>query len=185
VPADRDRLKTTFNSAASLYQQARPDYPAELYDELVRLAQLRPGDRLLEVGCATGKATVPLAQRGFLMTCIELGTDLAAQARRNLSRFPAAEVINDAFETWQPPPRASYDLVFAATAWHWIDPAVRYQKAAELLRPGGHLAFWEATHVFPADGDPFFQEIQDVYDEIGEERLGIPGPMPFPTSEPR
>ena len=57
--------------------------------------------------------------------------------------------------------------MFAATAWHWIDPAVKYRKAASVLRPGGHLAFWEAVHVLPDGGDPFFAEIQDVYDEIG------------------
>jgi hypothetical protein len=37
-----------------------------------------------------------------------------------------------------------------------------------VLRPGGHLAFWATAHVFPDGGDPFFRQIQDVYDEIGE-----------------
>lgn len=32
----------------------------------------------------------------------------------------------------------------------------------------GHLAIWNAVHVFPEGGDTFFCEIQDVYDEIGE-----------------
>jgi len=59
VSDDRERLRTTFESAAQLYQQARPDYPERLYDTLVELAQLRPGDRLLEIGCARGKATIP------------------------------------------------------------------------------------------------------------------------------
>src|SRR5229473_147647 len=68
-------------------------------------------------------------------------------------------------------------MVFAATSWHWVDPAVRYRRAWELLRPGGHLAFWGASHVFPADGDPFFGEIQDVYDEIGE---GLSAGSAFP-----
>src|SRR6516165_4632366 len=162
---DRDTLKTTFDSAAQLYQQARPEYPGELYDELVRLAQLRPGDRLLEVGCATGKATIPLARRGFGITCVELGADLAAEARRNLGGFPRVTIVNEAFEAWEPP-QAGFGLVYAATAWHWIDPAVRYRKAWELLREGGHLAFWSATHAFPAGGDRFFHEIKDVYEEI-------------------
>src|SRR5947208_97998 len=39
------------------------------------------------------------------------------------------------------------------------------------LRHGGHLAFWAAEHTFPEGGDPFFGEIQDIYDEIGE---GLP-----------
>jgi SAM-dependent methyltransferase len=186
---DRDRLRATFDSAAQLYQEARPDYPAALYDELVRLAGLRTGDRLLEVGCATGKATVPLARRGFRITCVEIGGQLADAARRNLAAFPDVEVVSGAFETWRPvapevhqpagapevrqpaEPGAGFDLVFAATAWHWIDPAVKYRRAWELLRPAGHLAVWEAGHVFSVDGDPFFGEIQEVYDEIGE---GVP-----------
>lgn len=168
---DRQRLRTTFDSAADLYQQARPDYPEALYDTLVEAAGLRAGDRLLGIGCATGKATVPLARRGFRITCIELGSALAAAAQRNLADFPDVEVIESSFETWNPRPGEKFDLVFAATAWHWLDPATRYQRAWKLLRAGGHLAFWTATHVFPENGDPFFYELQEVYDEIGE---GLP-----------
>ena len=171
VPSDRQRLRTTFDSAAQLYQQARPDYPAELYDELIRLAGLRPPGRLLEIGCATGKATIPLAERGFRVTCLEIGSRLAAVARDTLARFPAVTVTEANFETWRPSPGEAFDLVFAATAWHWIDPATRYQRAWTLLAPGGHLAFWEASHVFPADGDPIFDDIQWLYQEIGE---GLP-----------
>jgi SAM-dependent methyltransferase len=167
VADDRDRLKTTFDSAADLYQDARPEYPEVLFDTLAGLAGLRDGDRLLEVGCATGKATAPLARRGFAITSVELGPELAAAARRNLAAFGQVEVVQAAFEDW-PPAGQRYDLVFAATAWHWIDPRVRYRRAWELLRPGGHLAVWSASHVFPAGGDPFFTEIQEVYDEIGE-----------------
>ncbi len=171
VADDRHRLRTTFDTAAGLYQQARPEYPEKLYDTLVEAARIKAGDRLLEVGCATGKATIPLARRGFRITCIEIGPHLVAEARHNLADFPGVEIIESAFETWHPPVGDHFDLVFAATAWHWIDPATRYQRAWQRLRPGGHLAFWSATHVVPDGGDPFFLEIQDVYEEIGE---GIP-----------
>ncbi|MCA1708898.1 MAG: class I SAM-dependent methyltransferase [Actinobacteria bacterium] len=183
VADDRQQLRTTFDSSADLYQQARPDYPGPLYDTLVQAAGLKVGDRLLEIGCATGKATIPLARRGFRITCLEIGAALAAAGRRNLADFPHVEIIESAFETWTPEPREQFDLVFAATAWHWLDPATRYQQAWELLRSGGHLAFWSATHVLPDNGDPFFSEIQDVYDEIGEglppgARLRRPGELP-------
>jgi SAM-dependent methyltransferase len=177
VPSDRERLAATFNSAARLYHQARPEYPDRLFGELTRLARLGPGDRLLEVGCATGKATIPLARRGFRITCVEIGADLAAEARRNLEGFPQVSIVNEAFETWEPP-QPGFDLVFAATAWHWIDPAIRYRKAWELLRGGGHLAFWSAAHAFPTGGDRFFRELQDVYDEIGE---SLPAGTEFPA----
>ncbi len=174
---DRERLRTTFDSVAASYQQARPEYPAGLFTGLIRLAGLSPGSRLLEAGCATGKATLPLARLGFPVTCLEIGPALAAAARQALAPYPAVEVIQAPFEDWQPPPGVSFDLVYAATAWHWLDPAVRYQQAWRLLRPGGHLAFWQATHVFPVGGDPFFREIQQVYEEIGE---GLPPGTPWP-----
>jgi SAM-dependent methyltransferase len=172
----RERLRQTFDRAAERYDRVRPDYPGAMFDDLIALAGLAPGERLLEVGCATGKATRPLAQRGFRITCVELGADLAAVARENLAGFDV-EVVRAPFEEWTP--TAPFSLVYAATAWHWIDPAVRYRQAWQALRPGGHLAFWAAEHVFPDGGDPFFHEIQDVYDEIGEGRppgQGTPRP---------
>jgi SAM-dependent methyltransferase len=167
---DRVRLGDTFNEVADSYNRVRPDYPPGLFDDLITIAGLAPGDHLLEVGCGPGKATLPLARRGFRVTCIEPGPDLAAVARRNLAGLDA-EVIGERFEDWDPRPGDQPALVFAATAWHWIDPAVRYRQAWRALRPGGHLAFWSALHVFPDGGDPFFREIQEVYDEIGE---GLP-----------
>jgi SAM-dependent methyltransferase len=165
----REQLRETFDVVAPDYQEARPDYPDEVYDTLLSLTGVRPeADALCEVGCASGKATLPLARQGFALTCVELGPALAAQARRNLAPYGRVTVVNDSFETWEPAGDQRFSLVFAATAWHWIDPAVKYGKAAALLRPGGHLAFWEAVHVVPAGGDPFFAEIQDVYDAIGE-----------------
>ena len=165
---DRDRLKATFDSVADRYQQARPAYPDELYAELLSATGLRSGDRALEVGCATGKATVPLAELGLAITCLEPGSRLARAARSNLARYPRVQVVQDAFEDWQPSGPERFDLVFAATAWHWIDPAVGYQLAWRLLRPGGYLAIWRTDHVFPPGGDPFFRDLQEVYDEIGE-----------------
>lgn len=167
--AQRARLAATFDRAADLYQQARPEYPPELYERLIEATGMEPPAELLELGCATGKATLPLARRGFRITCLEPGGSLAAVARRELRHFDV-EVIEARFEEWEAP-KGRFDLVYAATAWHWIDPDLRYEKAAEVLAPGAFLAFWGAGHVLPRDGDPFFEEIQDVYDEIGE---GLP-----------
>ncbi len=168
--ADRDRLRRTFEGVAGSYQRARPEYPAELFDDLLAVTGLPPGDRVLEVGCATGKATLPLARRGFRVTCVELGADLARAARAYLADFPV-DVVEGTFEDWRPRGADRFGLVFAATAWHWIDPAQRYVRAWEALRPGGYLAFWSAEHVFPEGGDPIFGDLQDGYDKIGE---GIP-----------
>ena len=131
--SDRERLRQTFDAAAARYDRVRPEYPEALFDDLVALAGLRSGDELLEVGCATGKATRPLARRGFRITCVELGAELAAVARQNLAGFEV-EVVRASFEEWQPP--HPFGLVYAATAWHWIDPGVRYQLAVIAVDEG-------------------------------------------------
>ena len=175
----RTQPRESFDGAAELYDAARPDYPAELIDDLIELADLQPGADLLEIGCGTGQATRALARRGFRIVAVELGENLARVAQRSLAGFPEVRVMNAAFEEWDPG-EARFDLVFAATAWHWLDPAVRYQTVATALRPGGALAFWSALHAFPDGFDPFFTEIQQVYDEIGE---SYEGPWPPPPPE--
>ena len=138
-------LRTTFEQVPELYDRARPSYPGEIFDDLVALAELREAARIVEIGCGTGQATIPLAERGYHITCVELGEQLAAVARRNLSRFPTVEVINANFETWQPP-RADFDAVIAFTAFHWIDPALRYEKEARGDRQAGPTRDGEPEH---------------------------------------
>jgi SAM-dependent methyltransferase len=181
VSGGRD-LRLTFDAAATDYQEARPDYPEQLYADLLDLTGLSECAELLEIGCGPGKATLSLARRGFSVTALELGRALAEQARRRLSEFANVAVVNTAFEHWQPHPNKLIDLVYAATAWKWIDPSIRYHRAAELLRPGGHLAVWAAGHAFPPNFDPFFTGIQPVYEHIGEPPIPWPPPEPAPDA---
>ena len=183
TPTDRDRLKTTFNENAELYDRARPHYPHQLFDDLVALANLQPDANLLEIGCGTGRATMPLAQLGFSILCVELGENMASVSRRNLAPFPEVSVITSPFEAWDSGGDA-FDLVLAATCWDWIDPNVRYRKAAGVLKPGGRLAIIGCGHAFPKDADRFFFEIQDIYREIGEDIPGEQWPPPLPDDVP-
>lgn len=98
----RERLRTTFEEVADLYEQARPTYPPEVFDDLAALARLPSAARIVEVGCGTGQATLPLAERGYEITCVELGEQLASVARRKLAHLANVEVINANFETWRP-----------------------------------------------------------------------------------
>jgi len=81
------RLRAGFDRAAEDYQRTRPVCPPQLFDDLVRLAGLEAGDRVIEIGCGTGQATVPLAGRGLAVTAVELGPELAA-ADCHLRRLP-------------------------------------------------------------------------------------------------
>lgn len=138
-------LRMTFDAGADLYQHARPDYPEQLFDQLITTARPGAGARLLEIGCATGKATSPLARRGFRMICVEPGPALAAAARRNLGAFPDVEVVESTFESIDPSRYAAFDLVLAATSGHIaMQPWQRHRLHGEIRRrlderPDGRL----------------------------------------------
>jgi SAM-dependent methyltransferase len=166
-----------FEQVPELYDRARPTYPEELFDDLAALAGLRPGARLLEIGCGTGQATLPLARRGYSVVCVELGAGLAAVARRKLAQFPEVEIVDGNFETWEPE-RGGFDAVVAFTALHWVDPELRYAKPARLLREGGHLAVGGTLHVRRPDGDPFWVEVQEDYDAVVPSDDNQPPPFP-------
>jgi hypothetical protein len=84
-------------------------------------------------------------------------------ARCKLARFGSVRVEVAAFEGWPLPPKP-FDTVLAATAFHWIDPAVRVTKAAHALRRGDVLATI-ATHHIAGGNAAFFAEVQDCYEQ--------------------
>ncbi|MFJ4467953.1 class I SAM-dependent methyltransferase [Streptomyces sp. NPDC089424] len=162
--ARRVRLSRTFDEDAELYDRARPGYPREVFDDLAELAGVGPGCRVLEVGAGTGKATLPLAERGCRVTAVELGAGMAAVARRNLAGFDSVEIVTADFETW-PLPAERFDAVVSATAFHWIDPAIRMVRSADALRPGGALAVVATQHV-AGGSEEFFAEVQHCYERF-------------------
>jgi SAM-dependent methyltransferase len=174
-PQARKQLRATFREIPDLYDRARPTYPEELFDDLQQMAGLRPGSRVLEIGPGTGKATVSLAARGYQITGVELGADLAAVARRNV---PSAEIVVSDFEEWTTDER--YDAIVAFSAFHWLDLSTAYARCAALLKPSGVLATSGARHVLPADGDPLFHEIQEDYRRFAPDEKGEP---PLPPEE--
>lgn len=184
--SDQRRLRATFNEDATLYDQARPGYPAVVFDDIMAFAGLSANARILEIGCGTGQATAPMAERGFRIDCVELGENMAAVARRNLAAFPQVQVHVGAFEEWQGAPGA-YDLIMSATAFHWVDPAVRYRKAAAMLRPGGTLALFWNKHVHSDKDEGIFERVQIFYKQLGPEwsspDFRLPHPEELPTAE--
>jgi ubiquinone/menaquinone biosynthesis C-methylase UbiE len=133
------RYGTVFDEVAAEYDRYRPAYPDELVDQACQAAGISRGDHVLEVGCGSGQLTRSLAARGLHVTALEPGENLMALARRNLSGAGEVKFVTARFEDALLP-RGQFQAVFSASAFHWIDPEVSWQKAADVLVPGGTLA---------------------------------------------
>ena len=158
-PAERES-RMLFDSVAEQYDRARPAYPDAVFDDIVALSGVPRGGRVLDIGCGTGQATRPMAERGYRLTAVELGPNLAAVARSNLAPW-SVDVHAGGFEDWTPPDER-FDLVMCFTAFHWLDHAVALPKIASVLRPGGALAYTTGGHV-EGGTSQFFIDSQECY----------------------
>lgn len=128
-----------FDEVPELYDRVRPGYPDELFADLSTLAGIGAMSSVLEVGCGTGQATASLAGLGCSVTAVESGPGMAALARANLAGFPNVEVETSTFEEWDDRGRR-FDVLVAASSWHWVDPSVGWARAHALLRPQASAA---------------------------------------------
>lgn len=171
----RQARARVFGEVAEEYDRIRPDYPEELVDDVLAYAGL--GEvRALEVGAGTGKSTLAFAKRGIGITAIEPDEAMAAVLTRHVLAHPKVSVTISSFEKYVP--SEPFGLVFSAQAWHWTDPAVRWQKAAAALAPGGALAlFWNNDQPSDPDVTASIIEVQRKWaPEIATDA--------FPTAEP-
>ena len=165
--------RDTFDAVADLYGEARPGYPAVLYDDLWALAGLNADAKVLEVGCGAGQATGDLAARASHIIAVDPGPRLIEQAQ---ARVGAANVDYRVarFEDFKASAGA-FDLIASAQAWHWVDPEIGFRKAADALRPGGALAMF--GHVPGLPDEPVRSAFLRIYDRF------LPGAFDAPSPE--
>jgi trans-aconitate methyltransferase len=174
----RDQLRETFDRVAQQYDENRPSYPAEVFDDVLQISGATAGSHLLEIGCGTGHATEVFAARGFRIDAIDLGENMAAIARQRLAPFRRVRIELADFDTWTTPAR--YDLVYSATAYHWLNPATREQRIAAVLRQRGWLAQWRNRHIRNGSSDDFIGDAQSLYATFAPELSGDRGTLPGP-----
>jgi len=151
--------RTHFDEIILEYDRVRPEYPTELFGDIFAYAQ---GNKALEIGAGTGKATGPILDAGFEVTAIEPGENMTAFL---LEKYQGKRlhVITSIFED-AVLEENGYDLIYAASAFHWVDAAIGCPKAFRLLKPGGTFALLRYNFDWAQDG-ALGEEIKALYDK--------------------
>lgn len=166
-----DDIRLSFNEAAEIYDEIRPSYPADLFDELFDLLPSSP--EIVEVGPGTGQATTDLLARGASVHAIEIGPAMAAKLRSNVPSERLTISVGDFEATAM---ASGVAAVFSATAYHWISRTAQTDRPAAILRPGGVVAIVDLIQVDSADDLGFFAAAQPIYERYGEGHTGPPAP---------
>lgn len=170
-----DQLKNTFAHVVKLYDCARPTYPRGLREQIVAFSGLEQGADVLEIGAGTGQATSLFLD--YSPTLLEVSDEQVSFLRE---RYSQLRVDKAYFEDYEP--AQQFDLIYSATAFHWVNSEIGYPKAWRMLKDGGTMAvFWHMSSVMHFDHGvfPLLNELKLKYmpgaslgfDEVGVESV--------------
>ncbi len=141
-----------FTGKGGVYQQYRPDYAADALLYLKEKLGIGPGAAVADVGSGTGIFTRQLLLLGAIVFAVEPNPDMRMEAERQLAAFPGFHSIagRDSGTTL---PDQSVNLVSAAQAFHWFEPAAFRQECRRILKPNGKvLLVWnQRDHSSPVN----------------------------------
>lgn len=159
-------MRLTFNLDAQGYERLRPTYTKTLFDDVIDFSGLNKNKEALEIGIGTGQATEPFLKTGCRVTAIELGDQMAQFTRDKFREFPRFEVLCGEFESTSLDEN-NYDLIYSASAFHWIAPETGIPKVLRLLKSTGAFA-WFSNHPLPADEHyEIHAALQEIYGRYG------------------
>lgn len=165
MPDHPDWYRTFFTG---LTAEAARNIPYQTDADLnVLLTELSPapGARILDVPCGTGRLSVPLAERGFHVTGVDLSADLLADAEKAGRGLPARFEQRDMRDLHWP---GEFDAAFCfgnSFAYLGEEGDRAFLKAvAHCLKPGGRFAL----HTGVAAESVFVTRLQRAWFPLGE-----------------
>lgn len=152
----------TFDTVAETYERMRPGYPDELYDDIFKLISVDSSCSAVEIGIGGGQATLPVLKTGCKVTAVEYGKNFTELCLRKFKEYPNFSAVNMKFEDYICA-KGSLDLIYSASAFHWIPEDIGYPMVFKMLKSGGIFARF-ANHPYKDKGrEELHQAIQKLY----------------------
>lgn len=170
-------MEWTFDTVADEYDKWRPEYVPELYNDIFSYSNISPESCALEIGIGTGQATKPILNTGCKIVAVELGKNLAELTRLKFKDYGNISVVNSSFQDYCCD-NNSFDIVYSASAFHWIDEEEGYIKVYNLLKSGGVFARF-ASHPFDyiAGQEELAEQIGRIYFKYMRDPSETPTPL--------
>lgn len=160
--------KATFNNIINDYEVARPGYPPELFSDIISYSKINSASKILEVGSGTGQATDYFVKNSYHMIGLELGQEQANHLSKKYEDNSNFESVCSSFEDYESK-NDFFDMIFSATAFHWIKPEIGYSKAYNLLKQNGTLAIWWHLSSIMRHETELFTDIREIYHKYAPE----------------
>jgi ubiquinone/menaquinone biosynthesis C-methylase UbiE len=171
--AQKDTVRSVYQRVADEYDERIPgNGPSdELFTQAEReflSSRVSAGRHVLDMGCGTGRFTVPLARSGAVVTGLDISSSMLGVARRKLRAEGLDADLREGDMARLPFPDGSFDVVTSMLALMHIPlvdrPAV-FREVSRVLRPGGRMLLGVKNGIFERlfKGDRFASvDVTDV-----------------------
>jgi SAM-dependent methyltransferase len=140
-----------FRTTVPFYARYRLGYPDSLVARVIALAGLKPGDRVMDLGCGPGLLAIPLAREGLDVTAVDPEPAMLEAAAGAACEAGVAITLREGSSFSLPEDQAPYRLVTMGRAFHWMDGANTLAALAPCVLPDGALAFFDDDHPHTAE----------------------------------
>ncbi len=152
----------SFDKSSDYYDNFRPSYPEKLINDIVNKTGVNSKSAILEIGAGSGKATELFVNKGFQITCIEPGENLAKKGELKFQQSNQVNYIVSRFEEWEGE-KEHYDLILSAQAFHWVPKPIGYEKCYNALKESKYMClFW--NYYFASENN-YDVELQELFKE--------------------
>ena len=157
-----------FQSTVAYYQRYRLAYPDRLIGRVARLAGLKPGDPILDLGTGTGMLAVAFARLGMAVTAMDPEPGMlavcedaarAAGVTVNLRQASSYDLTAD---------MGPFRLVTMGRSFHWMDRAATLRMLDRIVTRDGGVALFHDAHP-PVAENKWFKVMRAVQDRYGRE----------------
>jgi ubiquinone/menaquinone biosynthesis C-methylase UbiE len=164
--SDRQRDRTEgvepgFAGAVAYYDRYRLAYPDRLIARVVRLAGLKAGDAVLDLGCGTGMLARAFAQAGLAVTAMDPEPAMLDEARARAQTAGLAVTFRQGASHELDSSLGPFRLVAMGRAFHWMDRAATLSLLDKIVTPDGGVALFHDAHP-PVEENGWFKLLCDV-----------------------
>ena len=158
-----DSVKENYNQSDELDRRKKEVEYGLAKSEQPFVEEFPAGSCLLDIGCASGRLCLALAQQGYTVTGIDVAEKQIAQAKQ----IAAEKDIDVTFLHYEPPtlpfPDASFTAAFMGNVYCYIPHSAAriafLKEVARVLYPDGQLLLFQSIL------DAIFDNYKPIYDD--------------------
>lgn len=170
-----------FQTTVAYYERFRLAFPDRLIARVATLAGLKPGDKVLDLGCGTGMLALGFARLGMAVTAMDPEPEMLAAAGSAAQAQGLSIAVHLGGSQDLTTAMGPYRLVAMGRSFHWMDRAATLAMLDKIVAPDGGIALFHDAHPPVAENGWFkiLCDLQKRYRRDGDRSGGHRRYEPF------